>query len=227
MDRSIQKSINASKLSGKGGLVRASVNASQDAETRIFSPGTNQSSHCAPTANRNNVFYRSQESNAMWAGAPGTRDSSTFARSSQVIMNNQMAFGRAPNTAGGYAFGSITGSHEGIGRQRSPEQVMINGRLARAIGNNPGRLQHSMNISGGKRTLRDSDFTTVPNTTRHWRKQTLMQKAAHTLTEIHEMARNNRARSIERVVETAVATVNSDASDLINNDSPVKSQQKI
>lgn len=45
-------------------------------------------------------------------------------------------------------------------------------------------------------------------TTRNWRKQTLMQKAQHTLNEIHDSARANRGRSIDRVVTTANVTNN-------------------
>ena len=99
MDRSIRRSTENSKLSAKGSMIRASLmgGRSQDAETRIFSPND---SVAANTNNRNNMFNRSQESNAMWAG-PGTRDSSQFANTSQqVIMKGTMTFGRDPNTAG-------------------------------------------------------------------------------------------------------------------------------
>ena len=97
MDRSIRKSTDNSKLSGPG-MIRASImgGVSQD-ETRIFSPGASNDH----TTNRNHMFHRSQDSNAMWAG-PGTRDSSNFANvSQQVAMKGSMTFGRAPNTAGG------------------------------------------------------------------------------------------------------------------------------
>ena len=86
---------------------------------------------------------------------------------------------------------------------------MINGRLARAFDNNQVRVQHSLNVTGGgKRGLREFDYSSVPMTTRNWRKQTLMQKAQHTLNEIHESARANRGRSIDRVVTTAAVTNN-------------------
>jgi len=68
------------------------------------------------------------------------------------------------------------------------------------------RVQQSVNFSDVRKGgFTDSDFTQgPPQTQRDWRKQTLMQKAKHTLNEIHEKARFNKNNNLfDRVAASA------------------------